>query len=289
MLAAFFQQFPERLRGKQRVARWVVGLLKDCTKPHLVSARHGLRYHLPNLIENVGFDIFINGVVEGETVEFIATRLAQRTSDTTTSARPVFLDLGANIGGISLPVSRLCGTASVYCVEASPHVFAYLTRNVQENSAAGQITLKHAALSNSSDEYLEFFSPEDMYGKGSLSAVFTRNGVSVKVISLDDFIAEQHLDHVDLIKIDVEGYEAQVFASGAKLLSAQNAPDIVFEYCDWAEKLAHNEESAAQRLLQSFGYRLYTMAMPPISLDEPLREGVTMLFATKKPDSRGAS
>jgi len=64
---------------------------------------------------------------------------------------------------------------------------------------------------------------------------------------------------VDFIKIDVEGYEYHVFKGAETTLSRPDAPDILFEFVDWAEeKAAGIAIGDAQRILKSYGYRIFT-------------------------------
>jgi len=88
-----------------------------------------------------------------------------------------------------------------------------------------------------------------------------------------------------MIKIDVEGYEYHVFKGAETLLSGHEAPDILFEFVDWAEDLAKDISIGdAQRLLKSCGYRIFYFSENKKVLDEVkgvLVTGSYMLYATK--------
>lgn len=91
------------------------------------------------------------------------------------------------------------------------------------------------AISNESGTSIDFYSPKDKYGKGSLAAVFTSDALKVETIKLTDIAAIFNEKEVDFIKIDVEGFASLAFYGGEKFLRSSIAPDILFEFVDWAE------------------------------------------------------
>ena len=62
---------------------------------------------------------------------------------------------------------------------------------------------------------------------GESVATKKNTGIQATVISLDDYCPEFDIRHIDLLKIDVEGYEAQVL-KGAKNVMAYH-PNIALE------------------------------------------------------------
>ena len=79
--------------GKERLAKFVFKREIAEKKDFWISGKFGCEYLVPNIKENVGFEIFINGIYEQDTSDFIISRLP---------SNGVFLDLGANIGAITL-------------------------------------------------------------------------------------------------------------------------------------------------------------------------------------------
>lgn len=242
-----FRKLP-LFKGKSRLARL---LLANSIKNHRnieVTGKYGCKYLLPNIIENVGFDIFINGQYEPE-LHGLLYRLIPKNGS--------FLDLGANIGSVVVPLCKRREDIVAVGVEAAPWVFKYLQENILRNDLKG-VRLVNNALFNEDDRDLDFFSPIDKFGKGSLSPVFTESAVKVKTRRVDTLIKELQIKKVDVIKIDVEGFEYFVFKGAENLLGGNKAPVIIFEFVDWAEQKAMGlQPGAAQQLLIEMGYILY--------------------------------
>jgi hypothetical protein len=131
--------------------------------------------------------------------------------------------------------------------------------------------------------------PVDHFGMGSLGAQFHNEPVPVLCRTLDDVLKEQRIERVDVIKVDVEGFEAAVFLGAKELLTGANPPLIVFEFCDWAEnRVPSGQAGDAQRLLNEWGYRTWRLKHgisknPPLS--NTLTTGSEMLVAAKNPRS----
>ncbi len=79
-------------------------------------------------------------------------------------------------------------------------------------------------------------------------------------------------------------YEPETFRFLSSLLERSDAPDIFFEFVDWAEAHAKQENGAAQDYLLGKGYKLFRLdadgRLRPLS--QVLRSGTEMLFASKK-------
>ena len=228
---------------------------------------------IPNLKENIGFEIYINGIYEQETIDFILTRLS--------GTDGVFLDIGANIGAITIPVCKQLENLQVICVEAAPWVSKYLKHNIQLNELKNVQVLDNAISDRDGDSVM-FYSPHEKFGKGSMAPVFTEEGTTVKTTTIDA-IALSLNARVRLIKIDVEGFEYKAFCGGAEVLKNKDAPDILFEFVDWAEELAGEKIGSSQGVLMDYGYDLYTFLKGKIveRLSHPLLKGGHLIFATK--------
>ena len=269
----FLKNLPD-FKGKRRMARMLLGKSLKVKTDIVVKGKYHLKYKIPNLVENIGFEILINGVYESDTIRFILDCLPENA---------VFIDVGANIGAIVLPVCRLKEDVFSVAVEASSRVYDYLVNNRQLNGISNVVLINNAVSETDNDE-LNFYSPESVYGKGSFSPVYTQVHEKVKTITLDTLLKNEKIEKVDFIKVDVEGYEYFVFKGAADILQQKNSPDILFEFLDWAEAALPGQQAGdAQRLLKGYGYTLYELiGSKLIALPEVLTNRSGMLFATKK-------
>ena len=114
------------------------------------------------------------------------------------------------------------------------------------------------AASDRDGEIVDFYeAPPSHFGMGSLGPQFGTEPVSVAARSLDRILAEESIACVDILKVDVEGFEAAVFRGAQQLLNGSSPPLVVFEFCDWAEARSGEPIGTAQRVLTAFGYRIY--------------------------------
>jgi FkbM family methyltransferase len=272
-MISLLREIPQ-FKGKRRIVRLLYGNLIRTASNISVKGKFGLVYLLPNLIENIGLDIFINGIYEKETINFILRKLPPNA---------VFIDVGANIGTIVIPLCRLHKNIEAIGIEASSRVFDYLKKNVEHNKA-GNLKFFNKAVSDSDDMEFNFYSPDGVYGKGSFLPVYSDTAEKVTTITLDTLVKNENISKVDFIKVDVEGFEYFVFKGAASLLTKTESPDILFEYLDWAEAKATNEPGCAQRLLKTYGYSLFLLKENGnlMLLEDVILKESAMIFATKK-------
>ncbi|MCB8961929.1 MAG: FkbM family methyltransferase [Ardenticatenales bacterium] len=144
-------------------------------------------------------------------------------------ARVVF-DVGANVGIYSLIAAVNDPQCSVHGFEPVPFIYAYYARNVQANKLQN-LQPNQAAVTTKSGE-ITLYIPDSVQLPSDASTVEGyREGVvptQVKAVSLDEYAAEHKLARVDLMKVDAEGAEHQVFA-GAQTIMERDKPAIICE------------------------------------------------------------
>lgn len=136
----------------------------------------------------------------------------------------VVVDVGANIGTTALAASRAVGDGGkVYAIEAHPRTFQYLASNIALNGAHN-IQAIHTAVGNNAG--MVFFSDTK---RDDMNSVVTYNsGVQVSIDTLDRLIPA--VEKIELLKIDVEGYEKFVLQGAEELLKRTSCVYIeVFE------------------------------------------------------------
>jgi FkbM family methyltransferase len=269
-LARALRVLPPRLLGKARLGRFIMGSCLDVSDVVVECAR-GNRFIVPCLREPVAFELLINGEYESESLA-----LLQRV----TSHDAVFVDVGANIGALAVPLAKKLGSGRVIAIEASPAVYPYLKRNIEMNDLHN-VRLHHCAVMDCDVDHVAFYeAPKDHFGMGSLAPQFSGEAVHISAATLDSILAREGIDEVDVLKVDVEGFEGQVFEGATKLLARSKAPTIIFEFCDWAERRAQTRPIGyAQRYLLNLGYSIYRLADFMSPHGQPLRNALVAGYA----------
>jgi FkbM family methyltransferase len=273
MLETIFRGLPD-FRGKRRLGRYIFNSRIRESADILVRGRGDCSYKLPNLTESLALDIFLNGIYEEDTHSFLVKILPRN---------GVFLDLGANIGSIAIPLCKKRMDIKCIAVEAAPWIFDYLEFNIKLNGLGRMISPVNKAIADTKGGQLPFYSPRGQFGKGSLSPVFTDKAIMVDRITIDELLCTYSLTTVNVIKIDIEGYEYFAFKGGSELLQSEQAPDIIFEFVDWAEELAGLKQGLAQDLLREWGYKLFLFENKRLAeLADTIRVGSKLIFASKR-------
>jgi FkbM family methyltransferase len=136
----------------------------------------------------------------------------------------VIADVGAHIGLYTLAFAQRVGaTGHVYAFEPDPASMSLLRRGVELNGV-GTTTTALACAAGDGNEKVLFTT-----GRGSESHVTAGSGESgaqIETTSLDEVFDQARLD---LLKIDVEGYEAHVLRGARRLLGdPDRAPPVIF-------------------------------------------------------------
>ncbi|HYW01939.1 MAG TPA: FkbM family methyltransferase [Candidatus Acidoferrum sp.] len=132
--------------------------------------------------------------------EIAANRLFSSLSD-----KKVVIEVGAETGNQTLAVAKRA--KRIIAVEPDSHNFRKL---VQRTMKFSNVTCVNVAL-------LDFNGFIRLYGEihGEGSAIYrSSNFVTVRSATLDSVLADLHVRHVDLIKIDTEGAEVNVLKGG---------------------------------------------------------------------------
>lgn len=132
-----------------------------------------------------------------------------------------YVDIGANIGTTTLAAARAVGpTGRVIAFEPHPRTFSDLQKSVALNKdLAPRITLINEAVGDTlGEKHMTDLMDNDINH-------IDDSGVAVTMTTVDEALA--HLPHIDLLKIDVEGYERNVLLGARETLARTGA--VYFE------------------------------------------------------------
>src|ERR1051326_233068 len=193
-----------------------------------------------------------SAVVSGQWIE---EEEAARFLDLIRPGMTVF-DIGANLGLYSLMAGKRVGpSGSVHAFEPTPQLVRKLRDNAKLNGFAN-ITVNQLAISDECGTVDFYLSDED---DCSSLARISHSAIPVNALTLDDYMTEQGIDRVDLMKVDVEGAEVKVFSGGRKLFGRSDAPTILLEINPPSLETMGTSEQELTFLLCGYGYALTTV------------------------------
>ena len=122
------------------------------------------------------------------------------------------LDIGGNVGSFSLWANLRWPGSRIHAYEPNPGTFAFFKRNT---AGIANITGHNAALFPGSPKRAAFFSRYDGDGEAGLASYATDTFVKAVVVPQFevDVVDPQSLKSADIVKIDIEGGEAEVLAA----------------------------------------------------------------------------
>ena len=258
-LASIIERAPGAIRRRlryrlhPRALRWKHLKKHHPTEPVITSLGRSLRVRVyPHDI--IGQYIYVDGVFEPAEWRFAADYLREGMT---------FFDLGANLGQYTLlAASRVGRSGGVHSFEPCKRMFEELTFNVSLNGFSETCVLNNVAVSERGGwATLSTYPPGyEVYGSIGLTERPEGQRVGseeVQTIGLDDYIAEKHVDHVDLVKIDIEGAELLALRGAKGLLSRPDAPTILIELADVNTRGFGYAAVEVWDWLAGLGYRLH--------------------------------
>ena len=129
----------------------------------------------------------------------------------------VVVDLGANVGFATLYFARRYGARTCVAVEPDPDNARLLRRNLEQN---GIRAIVFEAAVGSEDGEASFATAAEA-NLGRLTA--DEDGIPVRVLSMPTVLAQLEGNRVDLLKIDIEGGEGDLFAGDTGWLDRVDA------------------------------------------------------------------
>jgi FkbM family methyltransferase len=217
-----------RLWRARLVAFWVSNLKR---KPIWYTDQFGITSQLrPG--ENIVYTVFVDSHFDDVGVVLLLKGYLK--------PGMIVVDVGANKGDFSLLAAKMVSpSGSVFAIEPVDYTYQYLRENIARSYPGSDVirTFQLAAYNEDSEVQINIF-PNNFFSWNTLGKpIMKSNGHEVTPTQtetvlakrLDSFCDEHHIDRINLLKIDVEGFEAEVFAGASKLVQSQTIDAIVFE------------------------------------------------------------
>jgi len=192
----------------------------------------------------------------------------------TVPPRGTIVDIGANIGAVTLDFMTRLLDVRVHAYEPHPATIAMLRTNIESNGLSPRIiTYPEAVGGRSGVVTLRAGGPSmhtSLYGVGAVARALEE--FTVPIITLDTVIERSAVDGpIALVKIDAEGAEAEIL-EGARPQSLREIRQLVIEYHD---NLCPEALARCERVLAGADFRCTSRpALPHQGLLYAWRDGV---------------
>ena len=165
------------------------------------------------------------------------------------------LDIGTNIGETLLQFARLTGPGGrVTGFEPVPENYRKCFHNISLNNFK-TIRVEQLALSDKAETL--FFEEATNRNSGGIFMHRQQQGASsaVQAVTLDEFVRKEGVSKVDLIKIDVEGFETNVL-KGASYTCTSFHPVLFVEVDQQNLQRQGSSAEELQQIIRDYGYRI---------------------------------
>lgn len=221
--------------------------------PEIKAVRGGVHWQL-DLREGIDFSIYLLGGFEPATLA-LYRRLV--------SPGDCVLDVGANIGSHTLPLALLVGsTGKVLAFEPTRFAVEKLRANAALNpELQSRIEARQLMLVGAPTDEVEpaiysswpLVEAEEVHEQHRGRLMSTEGA---RAVTLDGFLADRQVEHVDFIKIDVDGNEPAVLAGALETLQ-RHRPKILMEMAPYLFDGAPEQFHRMLSLFEDLGYSLF--------------------------------
>lgn len=215
----------------------------------------------------------------GETYEHLQTRYFK----SLVKPGDVFFDIGSNIGYYSLTAAPLVGPSGrIYAFEPATQQFTLLKANLSRNNLT-QVEAVQLALSDCNGPGVLHL--DDTFNTGSAALrsgdATGPNEETVTCTTLDDFVESRQIDRIDVMKIDVEGFEMSVLRGGCRTLERLR-PTLLIEVKDHHLQRGGSSRDKLYAYLRALGYTSYRIKSRERleEIKEP-EDGVLVVFSAQ--------
>jgi FkbM family methyltransferase len=225
----YARNFPIR-RGKLRIVNsfWRAAL-DDQSVHRLAALKHGRFKMQCDLREMLQRQFYFFGT-------YFLEEDVLRCWETAAKGAEFILDVGANAGIYSLAALAIQPDATVHAFEPTPEIAARLRETAKLNRLDNLQVHELAVFSENGEAVLKRLRGDfgDNEGMNFVSRDFDdRETERVRTVCIDQFCQDHAIDHIDLMKLDIQGQEYAAL-EGAKGLIRSGNIRMIFMELNWA-------------------------------------------------------
>lgn len=160
----------------------------------------------------------------------------------------VFVDVGANVGTYCVLAAGAASARSI-AFEPIPSTFVHLQENVRLNDLGDRVRCVNAGVGRAKD-VLVFTEGKDTMNHVVSDPGEDTSSVRVPVTTLDDELADIGASLM-VVKIDVEGWETEVFAGADSLIERDTPTALIVELNGSGARYGFDEAAIHDRLVRA--------------------------------------
>lgn len=142
----------------------------------------------------------------------------------------VVFDVGANIGDWAARAVSINPNVKVHSFEPSKQTFQCLRVRALDNVICNNCGLSSETGETTLYVFSEGAGTNSLYCRRGLGDARQKDEEKIYLNTIDNYCQDLGLGHIDLLKVDVEGHELDVFRGGRELLQRKRIRRIQFEY-----------------------------------------------------------
>jgi len=163
------------------------------------------------------------------------------------------IDVGANIGYYTLLFSMLTGDMGrVFALEPEPHNYKILRENIDRNGRTNIVAVNKAAGDVSGESFL-YLSSKNYGDHQAYASDENRDRIIVQMAQIDDLVCGP----VDLVKLDVQGFEFAALKGMRQVLLNNPAITLFTEFCPAGLHQAGSDAGEFLRFLRSQDFEIF--------------------------------
>ena len=137
--------------------------------------------------------------------------------------KDIVVDVGAGLGHEALVFNEeLENSGKIFLIEATPSTFQGLKQTVELNNFKNCNCFNYA-ISDMDEGYLQISNSTDGHlSRSIINSKKEKNLVKIKQITMDSFIEEQGINEIDLLIINIEGFESNLIKNFSKIRQVRN-------------------------------------------------------------------
>jgi FkbM family methyltransferase len=210
----------------------------------IYSLKNGLKLEVPNVKKNRTTILSIEEIF-GREIYFTPS----------SNKKKVIIDLGAQAGIYSLYAALKNRNAKIYALEPDPDNYKQLRKNIEINKLHGTIIPFNKAIAKEDGKLYFYLSNQSSRSSSLLNIMTSGKKIMVYSISLQSLFEMLKLNRCDILKIDVEGAEYEVFYnSPAKIIREIN---MIYMECHDVSRLKKDyNKSGMKKFLRNNGFKV---------------------------------